>query len=268
VELGVAGFVVRGGDSLPWDAQLAGETSALDYHNRWATAGVRVARRALREAEHPVDGLVLSDTGFVHAPKHGVVLLAGDAGDPTTWTRLLSAGLSGFAVGAVDVDGAAAPEARARALGAAAFAPVFRVQGEAFDGTEARAALAAAARLHAAWREARTDLLREAESRGAPVLRPLFLRDPDAGSDDASAGRAFLVGESLLVAPVFEPGAERVEVALPPGRWVDAWTGAVHGLPDRGVRIAIEAPGGRAALLHPEGSPAGHRLARILAGDL
>jgi len=264
VDLGVAGFVVRGGDLLPRDAQLVGEVSAFDYHNRWATAGAWVARRALREAERPVDGLVLAETGFVRSPKHGVVLLAGDAGEAATWMRLLSAGLSGFAWGAVDVDGTAAPEVRARALGAAAFAPIFRVAAEPFAGAAALAELVHATRVHAAWAGLRAALAREAAERGAPLLRPVFVHHPDAASPDR--GLAFGIGEALLVAPVFEPGAERVEVVLPAGRWIDAWSGAVHGLPDRGVRVAIDAPGGRAALLHREGSPVGRALARTLAG--
>jgi alpha-glucosidase len=264
VDRGVAGLVVRGGASLPGEARLADDASGIDRHDAWADAGVAAARRAF-EAAGRGDGAVLSAHGFVRSPSHGMVLLAGDAGDPAAWTRALSAGLSGFAYAALDVRGGLAPEARGRALGAAALAPIFRVEAEALDGPEARAVLAAAARLHAAWRDFRAELVRQASERGAPVLRAPFLHFPDARPGEGTA-EAFLVGDHLLVAPVFEPGAERVEVALPAGRWVDVWTGEVHGRPGAGTRVAIDAPGGRAALLHPEGSLVGRRLARALAG--
>ncbi len=60
-----------------------------------------------------------------------------------------------------------------------------------------------------------------AASDGTPVTRPTRLVYPDADSDDAS----FLVGDSLFVAPVIEPDATSRDVVLPPGRWIDWWTG-------------------------------------------
>jgi alpha-glucosidase (family GH31 glycosyl hydrolase) len=35
----------------------------------------------------------------------------------------------------------------------------------------------------------------------------------------------YMLGDSLLVAPVVEPGVEQWPVYLPPGQWTDAWTG-------------------------------------------
>lgn len=60
---------------------------------------------------------------------------------------------------------------------------------------------------------------------GSPIMRPLFWADwQDTrlwGLDDA-----FLLGESLLVAPVFEPGAVQRAVTLPTGGWYDFWRGS------------------------------------------
>lgn len=38
----------------------------------------------------------------------------------------------------------------------------------------------------------------------------------------------FLLGDAILVAPVIEPGATTREVVLPPGPWVDWWTGELQ----------------------------------------
>jgi len=60
---------------------------------------------------------------------------------------------------------------------------------------------------------------------GLPVLRPLWLEDPD---DPVAAGidGQFLLGRDLLVAPVFDDttGPVRRRLYVPAGRWVDLWT--------------------------------------------
>jgi alpha-D-xyloside xylohydrolase len=56
---------------------------------------------------------------------------------------------------------------------------------------------------------------------GTPVTVPTRFLYPDAASDDAT----FLVGDTLFVAPVVEEGATTRDVVLPPGIWVDWWTG-------------------------------------------
>ena len=62
---------------------------------------------------------------------------------------------------------------------------------------------------------------------GAPVIRSLFLYSQE---DPAAIGREeeFLFGGHLLVAPILEPGIEKVQVYLPKGRWYDYWNGALY----------------------------------------
>jgi alpha-glucosidase (family GH31 glycosyl hydrolase) len=58
----------------------------------------------------------------------------------------------------------------------------------------------------------------------APLMRGLFFdwpRDPQVWQHPAE----YLLGDSLLVHPVTEPGAQRWETYLPEGEWVDVWTG-------------------------------------------
>lgn len=266
LDYGVAGWWLRDGGSLPFGSRLASDVAAADYHNRYADAAVRASERAFREAQHPVEGLVLTESGFVRAPRHGAVLLAGPAGEPETWSRLLSAGLSGFAVAAVDVGPAPTHEALARSLAAAAFAPVFRVRGEALEAPGALEAFARAARVHAAWSGYRMELVRQARESGAPILRPVWLEHPEDLAHRELEGRAFFVGDQLLVAPVFEPGREGVKIRLPAGRWVDVYTGRGYGDPERAVEATLGVPSGRTALLYGEGSIVGPRLREALAG--
>jgi alpha-D-xyloside xylohydrolase len=65
----------------------------------------------------------------------------------------------------------------------------------------------------------------EAHRTGVPILRHLVLeypKDPRA----ATAEYEYLLGESLLVAPVIEQGAINRKLYLPQGDWLSYWTGA------------------------------------------
>jgi len=65
-------------------------------------------------------------------------------------------------------------------------------------------------------------LAREASEAGVPVVRPMWLEfsdDPVAPSLD----RQYMLGPSLLVAPVFNE-VGRCRVYIPAGRWYDFWT--------------------------------------------
>lgn len=64
----------------------------------------------------------------------------------------------------------------------------------------------------------------KASTTGLPIMRPLFLQYPqDPATFEISD--QFLLGEDLLVCPVYQPGASKRLVYLPPGEWVDFWTG-------------------------------------------
>jgi alpha-glucosidase (family GH31 glycosyl hydrolase) len=55
-------------------------------------------------------------------------------------------------------------------------------------------------------------------------MRALFFEWPDEPSiwDHPTQ---YLLGNDLLVAPVLEPGVDRVDVFVPAGEWLDAWSG-------------------------------------------
>ncbi|HEY3579936.1 MAG TPA: TIM-barrel domain-containing protein [Pyrinomonadaceae bacterium] len=67
---------------------------------------------------------------------------------------------------------------------------------------------------------------KDSSARGFPMIRPLFFEYPnDPGSwniDDE-----YMFGSDLLVAPMFESGAQR-KVYLPPGTWIDYQSGRVY----------------------------------------
>jgi len=64
----------------------------------------------------------------------------------------------------------------------------------------------------------------EASLKGIPMMRPLWITHPE---DPASGemGTEYMLGQSLLVAPVTAKGAVEWPVYLPVGKWYDYWTG-------------------------------------------
>ena len=73
---------------------------------------------------------------------------------------------------------------------------------------------------------------------GIPLARPLFFADP---SDERlhEAEHSYLLGESLLVAPVLQDSVRSRTVPLPDGTWINYWTDeAVEG----GRPVLVDAP--------------------------
>ena len=85
-------------------------------------------------------------------------------------------------------------------------------------------------------------LLRHLHSGGpphrGPILRHLVLQYPD-DPRAATAEYQYLLGESLLVAPVIEQGAVTRKLYLPKGDWLNYWTGEHY---TGGTDVSVPAP--------------------------
>ena len=80
-------------------------------------------------------------------------------------------------------------------------------------------------------------LAAEAEETGAPIVRHMMLVFPD-DMETWDLSDQYMIGDSLLFAPVTEQGATTWSVYLPDGVWFDVWTGeSVEG----GRRITVDA---------------------------
>ena len=67
-------------------------------------------------------------------------------------------------------------------------------------------------------------LFQQAATTGTPIIRPLCFSYPrDEQACDVQD--EFLIGDSLLSAPVYEPSTTSRNVYLPEGTWLDYWTG-------------------------------------------
>ena len=197
-------------------------------------------------------------------------------------TGLVSSGLSGYSLEHSDIGGYTAIDNpllqyhRSRELlmrwtELAAFTAVFRtyegnrpeVNHQIYSDQETLRHFSRLARVYAAWRPYRTELVREAAETGLPVVRHPFLHypgDPEVYGLDYQ----FMVGSELMVAPVLDPGEDTVEVYLPAGRWVHLWSGMEYGSLANGLYETVRAPVGEPAVLYRAGSVAGLRFRETL----
>ncbi|KAF5888798.1 lysosomal alpha-glucosidase-like [Clarias magur] len=94
-------------------------------------------------------------------------------------------------------------------------------------------------------------LFHYAHVRGHTVARPLFFEFPKDGKTYA-VDKQFLLGRSVLVTPVLEPGVEVVVGYVPQGLWYDFYTG--DSLLSKGEEIKLHAPLDKINLHLREGS--------------
>ena len=94
------------------------------------------------------------------------------------------------------------------------------------------------ARVHEALAPELVALAEEASRTSLPPMRHLAMVFPDDVASRAISDE-YMLGDTLLVAPVIAEGATTREVYLPPGTWFHVWTGTTH---EGGGTITIDAP--------------------------
>jgi alpha-glucosidase (family GH31 glycosyl hydrolase) len=69
-------------------------------------------------------------------------------------------------------------------------------------------------------------LATHATNRKAPLIRPIWYDAPHV-EELFTIADEYMLGPDILVAPVLNSGSVSRDVLLPPGSWIDAWTGTV-----------------------------------------
>jgi alpha-glucosidase len=196
---------------------------------------------------------VITRAAYAGTQRHALIWTGDNA---SSWEHLadsvqmlLNLGLSGFPFCGGDAGGFlnnCTPELYARWMQMAAFTPFFRnhtmlgtVPHEPWCfGPEVESIVRKFIELRYQLLPYWYGLFDEAHRTGAPIMRPMIWHhqdDPVA----AACGDQFLIGSSLLVAPVLQQGAVARSVYLPRGSWFDFWSGQRH---PGGRHMVAEAP--------------------------
>ncbi|MFC7923304.1 glycoside hydrolase family 31 protein [Streptomyces cinereoruber] len=251
-------------------AEPGGRPHDADRREARGVRGLAAARagyeglRRLRPDERP---FLLSRSGWAGVQRYGGTwtdgLSAGWPGLRASLSLVLGLGLCGVPYSGPDVegsgaDGGSSPELFLRRYQLAAWLPLFRTRAGTGPGPHepweygpeiaeyARVALAERERLRPYF----TTLARLARMTGAPYVRPVWWGTPeDRALRDCED--AFLLGDSLLVAPVLTHGTDRRAVRLPRGRWYDTATGRAYEGPGQ---VLLDAPLSRVPVLARAGT--------------
>jgi alpha-glucosidase len=209
-----------------------------DVHNAYGSLMAEAARGGLSSLRPEARPFVISRAGYAGLQQHALQW----TGDNSSWwehlwmsmPQLQNLGLSGIAWCGVDVGGFfddCNGELLARWTELGAFQPFCR--NHSAKGTARQEPWAFGEPWESVCRsmlELRMQLLpylytafEECHRTGAPVLRPLLFDHPD-DPVTYTADDEFLMGRSLLVAPITRPGIEHRHVYLPAGSWAHWWT--------------------------------------------
>jgi alpha-D-xyloside xylohydrolase len=236
LEMGVDVFKTDFGEYLPEDAVCFDGTSGRVSRNRQAHRYTEAVHEAMAEARPDRRPLLWARPGWAGGQQFPVHW----GGDPNTTFEAMAASLrgglslalSGYAFWGADIGGFHGEPSTELYVRWAQFGLLGNSHAR-FHGTTPREPWHFGDRALEIVREYARERYRllpylfsyaeRAPETGLPVMRPLVLEFQD-DRGVYGIGDQFLVGENLLLAPVFDADGH-VEVYLPRGKWVDYWTG-------------------------------------------
>jgi alpha-glucosidase len=256
----VDGWMADFGEYLPFDSFHFDGSPADERRNTFPVDWHRVVREALERARPDGDWVSIARSGFTGVQAHAQIHWVGDQqtdwgeldGLPTVTPALINLGLAGQPFVSLDIAGfsvGAGPSTKElyfRWTELGAFAPVMRTHQGADklnnwnwnSDQETTDHFRKFTFVHCALADDFQALAEVATETGAPILRHMMLVFPD-DTETWDLSDQFMIGDSLLVAPVVAEGATTKSVYFPAGTWYDVWTGeAVEG----GRRIDVDAP--------------------------
>jgi len=226
----------------------------LSVVNQFPHEFAKVNRDAIRDAGREGDSFFFASSGFSETAQLVATSLSdrvtnlharSDGGMMAALNGIINGGISGFAVGHCAVSmtvpehitkgiSSRSREMICRWMEMMAFTALFRTHcGEGFVKPSVSAyeddfvldQLTRWSKVFKALASYRQNLLSEASYQGWPVVRHPVLHYPKDRHFLEEGTSAFMLGTSLYVAPVMQPGVTKARVYLPAGAWGHMWTG-------------------------------------------
>lgn len=258
IDIGIDGWMADFGEYLPTDdIVLHSGKPAMVEHNHWPALWAKCNYDAVSEAGRLGEIVYFMRAGAAGSQKYCTLLWAGDQsvdfsrhdGLCTAICAALSAGMSGCGLNHSDIggytslfDNTRTKEVFLRWAEMAAFTPVMRTHEgnrpetnfQYYEDEDCMDRLSRLVEIHSMLSPLLKALIKENAESGIPVQRPLFLHHED---DRRCYTEQFeyLLGEDVLVAPVWQPEQTERSVYLPEGEWVHLWTGESYGRGDHTV---------------------------------
>lgn len=225
---GVDGFKFDAGDSpfyVPESGQAFGsfaprtpEQHTMDFATVGLSYSLNEYRACWRMAGQPL-GQRLRDQDHSWTALQGLIpgiLAQGLMGYAFTCPDMIGGGLASAFEDPAKFD----PELVVRSAQVHALMPMmqFSVAPWRVLDPEKAAICAGAARLHARFGDFILDLARKSAVSGEPIARPLAWQFPAGGYEKIHD--QFMLGDTLMVAPIVQRGGLRRRIEIPPGDWL------------------------------------------------
>lgn len=244
-DYGVDGWMADFGEWLPFDGVFADGSDPFERHNTFPIDWQRATREMMEELRPDGDWAMIARSGWTGVQGVAMAHWVGDQetnwstldGLPTVPPALINLGLAAQPYVTHDIAGftrgtPSTKELYLRWTELGAFTPIMRThEGADKDNNwswETDAETTAHFRrftfVHCALRDEFMQLADEAQRTSAPILRHMMLVFPD---DRATWNLSdqFMIGDTLLVAPILSEGAASRSVYFPAGTWFNVWTG-------------------------------------------
>lgn len=254
---GLDGWMADFAESVPLGAYFSTGEIGADVHNRypllWQTLNHETARASLGN-----DYAIFSRSGWLGSQGTTQFVWLGDQeaddsvedGLPTVVPAMINLGLSGVPFVTHDIAGySGGPSTKPlfmRWTELGAFTPVMRTHEglRALDNwkwnadEETTTHFRRFARVHAALVPELDALAAEAAATSMPLVRHMLLVFPE-DPEVVDLDQQYMLGDTLLVAPIVEEEATSREVYLPAGTWYHVFTGDTYTGP---MHVQIDAP--------------------------
>ncbi|KAJ3412833.1 hypothetical protein HDV05_000174 [Chytridiales sp. JEL 0842] len=287
-EKGVKGYMSDFAEFLPPGAYLTnGKVATSGDHNRYSELWGELQREVL-DVVGGEDKVIFHRSGYTKSPGSTSLFWTGDQlvswdeydGIKAGLVGLLTSGLSGMSMNHSDIGGYSGltlqvmgkqignfrtKELLMRWMELAAFGVVFRshegsmpqVNCQFYDDDETLAHFARNAKIFASLAPYKKILMKESSTLGYPLIRHMFLHF-HTDKDVWDLKKQFLLGPSLLVAPVLDPSTASVKVYLPllpkNQKWINAYTLKPADVESYPAWVTVDAPMGRSGLFVVESS--------------
>lgn len=248
IDIGIDGWMADFGEYLPTDdIVLSSGKTAMIEHNHWPALWAKCNYDAVSESGKLGEVVYFMRAGGIGSQKYCTLLWAGDQsvdfsrhdGLCTVICAALSSGMSGCGLNHSDIGGYTSlydnlrtKEVFLRWAEMAAFTPVMRTHEgnrpdtnfQFYDDEDCMNQLARLTEIYVAITPLLKELVKENSIKGTPVQRPIFMHyntDPRCFTEQFE----YLLGEDVLVAPVYEANVSDRKVFLPDDGFVHLWTG-------------------------------------------
>lgn len=247
IDFGLDGWMADFGEYLPTDCKLSNGVSAEIMHNAWPAMWAKINYDAVKERGKLGEIVYFMRAGFTGNQKYCTLMWAGDQsvdfslddGLASVIPAALSVGMTGNGLSHSDIGGYTSLHGikRSRELllrwtEMAAFTPVMRTHegnrpydNYQYDGDQgAMDFFARFTKIFTELKPYMKALVKENAEKGIPVQRPIFFHyEGDSRAYDIKY--EYLLGEDMLVAPVYSEGVSDWDVYLPDDNWIHLWSG-------------------------------------------